>query len=128
MKKLLTAISLVSLSLGFSSCCSMFGLGTSSGGNRTETTQVATGKYEKSTKLFYAYEGAEGIPIESKQPIYKTVTTKTYQPCPRNVRPYCAAKGCGGNTTDAYLKMVTSQGPVGSPSIGLVPTMKKLAE
>jgi len=127
MKKLLTIFALASLSLGFSSCCSMFGLGTNTAGYRTETKQVISG-YVVSTEMFYASSKDAGVPLEVRTPRYKTVTTKTRIACPRSVRPYCASKACGGRTSEAYLKMVTAQGPVGSPNIGLVPTMKKLAE
>ena len=37
-------------------------------------------------------------------------------------------KDCCGTTSEAYMKMATAQGPVGSPNIGLIPTMRKLAE
>ena len=132
MKKLLSLLTLVALSMGFSSCCSMFGLGSNSAGYRTETRQVKTCHYDIVTEEVYTAnssgKGGMTQTIEKKVPRYKTVTKKVRVSCGSCVRFYCPKKECCGTTPDSYLKMVTAQGPVGSPHIGLVPTMKKLAE
>jgi hypothetical protein len=132
MKKLLSLLTLVALSMGFSSCCSMFGLTSNSAGYRTETRQVKTCHYDIVTEQVYtgAKGGKGGMyeTVEKKVPRYKTVTKKVRIPCGSCVRFYCPKKDCCGTATDSYLKMVTAQGPVGSPHIGLVPTMKKLAD
>ena len=132
MKKLLSLLTLVALSMGFSSCCSMFGLTSNSAGYRTETRQVKTCHYDIVTEEVYTANpsGKGGMTqlVEKRVPRYKTVTKKVRIPCKSCVRLYCPKKDCCGTTSESYLKLVTSQGPVGSPHIGLVPTMKKLAE
>jgi hypothetical protein len=132
MKKLLSLLTLVALSMGFSSCCSMFGLGTNSAGYRTETRQVKTCHYDIVTEEVYTAnpsgKGGMTETIEKKVPRYKTITKKVRVSCGTCVRFYCPKKGCCGTTSESYRKMATAQGPVGSPNIGLVPTMRKLAE
>jgi len=134
MKKLLNIAALVALTLGFSSCCSMFGLGTSTAGYRTETKQVRACGYDIVTEQVYtsgsAKSGKGGMveTVEKKVPRYKTVTKRVRLACPDCVRYYCPKKDCCGTTSDSVRKMATAQGGVGSPSIGLVPTMRKLAE
>ena len=131
MKKLLSLLTLAALSMGFSSCCSMFGTGSAQ--YRTETRQVKTCHYDIVTEQVdtgSSKSGKGGMveTIEKKVPRYKTVTKKVRIPCQSCVRFYCPKKDCCGTTSESYRKMVTAQGPVGSPHIGLVPTMRKLAE
>jgi len=130
MKKLLSLLTLVALSMGFSSCCSMFG--SSNAGYRTETRQVKTCHYDIVTEEVYTAnpsgKGGMTETIEKKVPRYKTVTKKVRVSCGSCVRFYCPKKDCCGTTSESYRKRVTAQGPVGSPNIGLVPTMRKLAE
>jgi hypothetical protein len=132
MKKLLSLLTLVAISMGFSSCCSMFGLGSNSAGYRTETRQVKTCHYDIVTEEVYTAnpsgKGGMTETIEKKVPRYKTVTKKVRVSCGSCVRFYCPKKDCCGTTSESYRKRVTAQGPVGSPNIGLVPTMRKLAE
>jgi hypothetical protein len=130
MKKLLSLMTLVALSMGFSSCCSMFGGGTGTAGYRTETRQVKTCHYDIVTEQVSTGSGKDGMyqTVEKKVPRYKTVTKKVRIPCPSCVRYYCPKKDCCGTTSESYRKLTTAQGPVGSPHIGLVPTMRKLAE
>ncbi len=132
MKKLLSLATLIALSMGFSSCCSMFGLSSGSAGYRTETRQVKTCGYDIVTEQVFtpnaSGKGGMTETVEKRVPRYKTVTKKVRVPCQTCVRYYCPKKDCCGTTSEKYLTMVTAQGPVGSPNIGLVPTMKKLAE
>jgi hypothetical protein len=133
MKKLLSLMTLVALSMGFSSCCSMFGGGSGSAGYRTETRQVKTCHYDIVTEQVAtgsSKSGKDGMyeTVEKKVPRYKTVTKKVRIPCPSCVRYYCPKKDCCGTTSESYRKLASAQGPVGSPHIGLVPTMRKLAE
>jgi hypothetical protein len=133
MKKLLSLMTLVALSMGFSSCCSMFGGGSGSAGYRTETRQVKTCHYDIVTEQVAtgsSKSGKDGMyeTVEKKVPRYKTVTKKVPIPCPSCVRYYCPRKDCCGTTIESYRKLASAQGPVGSPHIGLVPTMRKLAE
>jgi len=131
MKNLLLLVSLIAVSLGFSSCCSMFGNRVAD--YRTETKQVKTCGYDIVTEQVYtpgsAKSGKGGVTetIEKKVPRYKTVTKKVRVSCGSCVRFYCPKKGCCGTSHDLFLKMATAQGGTGSPHIGLVPTMKVLA-
>lgn len=133
MKNLALLLTLAAISLGFSSCCSMFGVPTGNAGYRTETHQVKTCGYDIVTEQIVtpgdAKSGKGGMvqTIEKKVPRYKTVTKKTRIPCGSCVRFYCPKKDCCGTTSESTRNMATAQGPVGSPHIGLIPTMKPLA-
>ncbi|MEO5917350.1 MAG: hypothetical protein ABIS50_24185 [Luteolibacter sp.] len=132
MKNLLLLVSLVAVSLGFSSCCSMFGSLTQSAGYRTETHQVKTCAYDVVTEEVYtpgdSKSGKGGMvqTIEKKVPRYKTVTKKVRIPCGICARYYCPKKDCCGSTSESTMRMASAQGSVGSPNIGLIPTMKPL--
>ena len=134
MKKLLSLLTLAALSLGFSSCCSMFGIPGRTAGYTTETKQVKTCGYDIVTEETYiqadAKSGKGGMMevTETKVPRYKTVEKKVRIPCPDCTRFYCPKDGCCGTTSEKTIRMATAQGPVGSPYIGLIPTMKKIAE
>ena len=132
MKKILGLLTLLALSLSFSSCCSLFGSQTGTAGYRTSTREVKPCGYDIVTEEVYTpnASGKGGIvtTVEKKVPRYKTVTSKKRVPCRSCVRLYCPKKDCCGTTSEAYLKMATAQGSVGSPNIGLIPTMRKLAE
>lgn len=133
MKNLVLLLSLAAVSLGFSSCCSMFGVGSQSAGYRTETKQVKTCKYDVITEEVYtpgsAKSGKGGMTqtIEKKVPRYKTVTKKVRIGCGACVRFFCPKKDCCGTTSESTMKMATTQSATGSPHIGLIPTMKPLA-
>jgi hypothetical protein len=132
MKKILSLLTLAALSVGFSSCCSMFGITKTSSGSHTETVQVKTHGYDIVTEEVFSpsADGKGGMTetIEKKVPRYETVTRKLRLPCQKCTRRYCPKKDCCGTTSESTIKMATAQGPVGSPHIGLIPTMKKLAE
>lgn len=126
MKNLLLLVSLVAVSLGFSSCCSMFGA--PSADYRTVTKQVKTCGYETVTEVVHTGgKGGMTETIEKRVPRYKTVTKKVKVKCGSCVRFYCPKKGCCGTSHELFLKMATVQGGTGSPHMGLVPTMKPLA-
>jgi hypothetical protein len=133
MKNLVLLLSLAALSLGFSSCCSMFGRLSQSAGYRTETHQVKTCGYDIVTEEVVtpgdSKSGKGGMvqTIEKKVPRYKTVTKKVRIPCGSCVRFYCPKKDCCGTTSDSTRTLSSAQGPVGSPHIGLIPTMKPIA-
>lgn len=132
MKNLLLVVSLVAVSLGFSSCCSMFGNPGASAGYRTETRQVKTCGYDIVTEEVYtpgdAKSGKGGMvqTVEKKVPRYKTVTKNVRVPCGTCARYYCPKKDCCGTTSESTMRMASAQGSVGSPNIGLIPTMKPL--
>lgn len=126
MKNLLLLVSLIAVSLGFSSCCSMFGNQVAD--YRTETKKVKTCGYETVTEVVHTGgKGGMTETIEKKVPRYKTVTKKVKVSCGSCVRYYCPKKGCCGTSHELFLKMATVQGGTGSPHMGLVPTMKPLA-
>ena len=132
MKNLVLLVSLVAVSLGFSSCCSMFGVSSHSSGYRTETRQVKTCRYDIVTEDVVtpgdSKSGKGGMvqTIEKKVPRYKTVTRKVRIPCGPCVRLYCPKKDCCGTTSESTMRMASAQGSVGSPNIGLIPTMRVL--
>lgn len=123
----------MAVSLGFSSCCSMFGKFNQTAGYRVDTYQVKTCRYELVTEQVVIKGGSksckDGLVVTNtkKVPIYKTVTKKTRIKCDAGPHFFCPQKDCGGMLSDSALSMVTAQNASGSPAIGLVPTMKKLA-
>jgi hypothetical protein len=129
MKNLLLLVSLVAVSLGFSSCCSMFGLTNQGAGYRTETRQVKTCHYDIVTEQVNVGDSKNGMveTVEKRVPRYKTVTKKVRIPCGVCTRYYCPKKDCCGTTSESTIKMASAQGSVGSPNIGLIPTMKPIA-
>ena len=133
MKNLALLLSLAAISIGLSSCCSMFGLSSQSAGYRTETRQVKTCKYDIITEVIHTPGSAKGgmggttQTIEKKVPRYKTVTKRTRISCGSCVRFYCPKKDCCGTTSESTMRMATAQGATGSPHIGLIPTMRPLA-
>ena len=133
MKNLALLLSLAVVSLGFSSCCSMFGIGNNTAGYRTETRQVKTCQYDIVTEVVHtpgsAKSGKGGMTqtIEKRVPRYRTVTKKTRISCGSCTRFFCPSNDCCGTTSDSTMKMATAQGATGSPHIGLIPTMKPLA-
>ena len=122
MKKFLSLLTLVAISLGFSSCCSMFGIGSQTAGYRTETSQVKTRHFDTVTEEIHT-GGKEGMVqlVEKKVPRYKTVTKKVRIPCQRCTRFYCPKKDCCGTTSESTIKMATASEAM------LVPTMMGLA-
>lgn len=129
MKNLFFLVSLLAVSLGFSSCCPMFGLVNQGAGYRTETRQVKTCHYDIVTETVNVGDGKNGMveTVEKKVPRYKTVTKKVRIPCGTCTRYYCPKKDCCGTTSESTMKMASVQGSVGSPNLGLLPTMKPLA-
>lgn len=131
MKKITLFLSLIAVSLGFTSC-SMFGLPGTTAGYVTETREVKTGRYDTTTEQVLVSSSAKGgnvyETVEKKEARYKTVTKKTRVPCGRCTRFYWVRNGCCGTTGESTRKMATAQTSNGSPHIGLVPTMRPLAE
>ena len=132
MKNLFMLVSLAAVSLGFSSCCSMFGSPTGTAGYRTETHQVKTCGYDLVTEEVFIKGGSKSckggmvVTNTKKVPRYKTVTTKVRIPCGSSVHTYCPKKDCGGTTSIGTLRIASVQGSSGSPNLGLLPTMRKL--
>lgn len=133
MKNLTLLLSLAAVSLSFSSCCSMFGTTAQNGYYRTETRQVKTCKYDLVTEEVVtpgdSKSGKGGMvqTIEKKVPRYKTVTKRVWVSGKSCVRFYCPTKDACGTTSESTRVLASAQGPVGSPHIGLIPTMKPIA-
>jgi len=131
MKNLLMLASLIAVTLGFSSCCSMFGDQSRTAGYRTETHQVKTCGYDLVTEQVFTngpHGSKDGMvtTVTKKVPHYKTVTKKVRISCGPCVRRYCPKKDCCGTTSAETLRMASDQGSSGSPHIGLLPTMKPI--
>lgn len=132
MKKLALLLSIAAIALGFSSCCSMFSPSTTAAGYRTETRKVKTCGYDIVTEEVVtpgdAKSGKGGMvtTIEKRVPRYKLVSKRVRVSCPPCVRLYCNTSDCCGTTSERTMRMATAQGGVGSPHIGLIPTMKPL--
>ena len=133
MKNLVLLATLVAASFGFSSCCSMFGSTAQYAGYRTVTKQVKTCGYDIVTEEVIvpgdSKSGKGGMvqTIEKKVPRYKTVTKKVPIRGSACARYYCPTKDKCGTTSEATRNMASAQGSVGSPNIGLLPTMKPIA-
>lgn len=129
MKNLFLLASLVGVSLGFSSCCSDFGFTKQYAGYRTETRQVKTCYYDTVTKEVVVGSGKNGMvqTIEEKVPRYKTVTKRVGIKRVACTRYYCPEKDACGTTSESTRKLASAQGSVGSPNIGLIPTMRPIA-
>jgi len=132
MKKIALTAAFAVVSLGMTSCCSMFGLPSGMAGSVTETRQVKTCRTDTVTEQVLISSSAKGgnvyETVEKKVPRYRTVTRKTRVPCGSCVRFYCPRNGCCGTTGESTRKMATAQPATGSPHIGLVPTMRPLVE
>ena len=131
MKNLVLFASLAAVSLGFSSCCSMFGTTAQYAGYRTVTKQVKTCGYDLVTEevVVPGDSGKGGMvqTVEKKVPRYKTVTKRVAVRGVACVRHYCPTKDRCGTTSEATIHLASAQGSVGSPNIGLLPTMKPIA-
>jgi hypothetical protein len=102
--------------LGLSSCCSLTTFS-------CRTTKVA----QKATKA--VVDGVEVVtskvfPCDTDASCADSLFSISSKRC---VRTYCPRSGACGTTSDNVIKLSTAQGGVGSPHIGLVPTMKPLA-
>ncbi len=129
MKNLLLILPLVALSMGLSSCCSMFGWKSMSAGYTEETHKRRVCGYDvvREEIIVDAKSGLTEVK-ETKVPRYKTVTKKVRIPCPDCTRYYCLEEGCCGSKSEAASKMSSVQGGSGSPHVGLIPTMRKITD
>ena len=129
MKNVIFLASIVAVSLGFSSCCSMFGYTNQFAGYRTETRQVKTCYYDTVTKEVRVGDGKDGMTqtVEERVPRYKTVTKRVGIKRSACVRHYCPKKDACGTTSEQTRQMASAQGSVGSPNLGLIPTIKPIA-
>ena len=127
MKNLLLILPLIALSLGLSSCCSMFGIKGWTAGYTEETYQRKLCGYD-TVREEVVVDSKSGLTEvkETKVPRYKTVTKRVRIKCGPCVRLYCLNEGCCGSDTTQARRMATVQGGTGSPHVGLIPTMKPI--
>ncbi len=128
MKKLALLLSLAVVSLGLSSCCSMFSFPNITAGSYEKTYEAKSCGYDivRTEKVVDAKQGLVEV-VETKVPRTTTKTKKVWISCPKCTRYYCNKDGCCGSSTKAARKMATAQFS-GSPHIGLIPTMKSIVE
>ena len=69
---------------------------------------------------------SKGGTVTQSVPVTKIVKTK--KKCARCITFWCPDGGCCGTTGDGVYSRVTSQGGTGEPHIGLIPSMRVLAE
>jgi hypothetical protein len=123
MKNLFLSALCAVTALGLSSCCCLF-----SGNNTYTTKETKLAGHKTVTREVTVATGSKGglvtETVTEKVPVYKENTRRHRTVC---ARTYCPAKGACGTTGEGVLKMSTAQGGVGSPHIGLIPTMKPLA-
>ena len=123
MKNLFLSTLCAVTALGLSSCCCLF-----SSNNTYKTKETRLVGHKMVTREVTVSTGAKGMmetqTVSEKVPVYKEKTKTRRVQC---VRHYCPKSGPCGTTSETIVKMSTSQGGVGSPHIGLVPTMKPLA-
>lgn len=123
MKKLFFSVVASSVALGLSSCCCLLG-----NNNTYKTQETYFARCKTVTKEVVVSTDAKGgiqtQKVKVKVPVYKTRTRVSRSSC---VRFFCPRKGSCGTTSEKIVKLSTAQASVGSPSIGLVPTMKPLA-
>jgi hypothetical protein len=127
MKNLLLILPLIALSLGLSSCCSMFGKPACNAGYTESTHQrrVCGWDIVREEVVVDAKSGLTEIK-ETRVPRYQTVTKRTRIKCPDCTRFYCIEDGCCGSGADGAIRMASMQGGSGSPNVGLIPTMRKI--
>ena len=133
MKKLALYLSIAVAALGFTSCCSMFGSHFNESNCHMATYQVKTCGYDiVRREIITPGDAKSGLAatsriVEEKVPHYKTVTKKVCGSCDQCVHFYCPKKDNCGTTSASTLVIASAQGSVGSPNIGLIPTMKVIA-
>jgi len=118
MKTTLQLFTLAILSLAFSSCCGLLPCP----GGLTAEKEVTT--MQNATTTYYT--GKSSFEVHHKVPVTHTVTVK--KACTKCGSSFCPKPECCGIVSDTVLARATSQGGTGEPQLGLIPTMKKLAD
>jgi len=81
---------------------------------------------ERQISVGSAKEGLRTETIIDQVAVTQTVDEKIS--CTKCMSTYCPSKGCCGTTGKEVIRRATAQGGTGNPHIGLIPTMKSLAE
>lgn len=132
MKKLLPLLFLGLVATILPSCCGLGGCAKKGKivnvgcENDTYSTKEVT-KY-KIVKRMVDPGPKGGPPYEVEEKVAYTETVKVKNKCGTCGSSYCPSTGCCDIISNAVLKRATAQGGTGEPHIGLIPTMKVLAD
>lgn len=118
MKTTFHLFALALLSFALSSCCGLLPCG----GSLKAQKEVTTYKEVQRT----VYSGKSSHVVTDRVPV--TTTEKVKMSCRRCGSSFCPKPQCCGIVSESVLARATAQGGTGEPQIGLIPTMKKLAE
>jgi hypothetical protein len=118
MKTTFQLFALAVLSLALSSCCGLLPCG----GSLTAEKEVTT--YQEVQRTVYS--GKTSHVVTDRVPVTTTQTVK--HRCNKCGSSYCPKPQCCGIVSDQVLARATAQGGTGEPQIGLIPTMKVLAD
>ncbi len=118
MKTTFQLLALALISLVFSSCCSIFPCGGSNATYKNVTTYT-----EKERTV---YTGKSSHTVTDRVPHTKKV--KVSKRCTKCGSKFSPKRGCCDVVSKSVLSRATAQGGNGEPHIGLIPTMKTLAE
>ena len=121
MKTTFQLIALAVISLAFSSCCGLLPCGGSLSAEREVTTFVETER-----TVYGGKGGKSSYTVTDRVP--HTTTEKVSTCCNNCGSSFCPKPQCCGIISKAVLSRATAQGGTGEPHIGLIPTMKVLAE
>lgn len=118
MKTTFHLLALAILSLAFSSCCGLLPCAGSLKAQKEVTT------YQEVQRTVYS--GKSSHVVTDRIPTTHTETVK--HSCRKCGSSYCPKPQCCGIVSDSVLARATAQGGTGEPQIGLIPTMKVLAD
>ena len=118
MKTTFQLLALAIISLAFSSCCGFLPCGASLTAEKEVTTFTETERT--------VYDGKSSYTVTDHQPVTKKEKVSGH--CKKCGSRFCPKPQCCGIVSKAVLSRATAQGGTGEPHIGLIPTMKTLAE
>lgn len=118
MKTTFQLCALALISLAFSSCCGFLPCGGSFSAEKEVTT------YNEVERTVYG--GKSSYTVTDRVP--QTETVKVSHSCKKCGSSFCPKSECCGIVSKSVLSRATAQGGNGEPQIGLIPTMKTLAE
>ncbi|MGB0776017.1 MAG: hypothetical protein ACPG32_04005 [Akkermansiaceae bacterium] len=118
MKTTIQLLALAALALISSSCCGLLPCGSSLSAQKEVTTYSETSRT--------VYTGKSSHEVTDRVPHTKTV--RVSHCCNKCGSSFCPKPQCCGIVSKSVLARATAQGGTGEPQIGLIPTMKTLAE
>lgn len=130
MKQLFSISVLALLALSFTSCCSVKTLfGGSCGSSAKVNDNAHCGEYITTTVdeiQTTTYSSAKGSGYSTTGIVTKQV--KVPVRCPECITKFKPCEKCCGGVGNEVIRRASAQGWNGNPHIGLIPTMKVLAE